>query len=185
MSQDGFILKNVLYGVFLGLAIIAGWLYYPHILTLYHSAAPELADHLTAMKDKVESVRFLIPREGSETFSTRSNHKKEKKDHIPTGDVPAADAEAPAPGKQMVQDISKTQPREKQTMYPFWRFDERRTAEDFMGKIQKRTGVDLTLGQEGYRYVIYIPAASEEEKRQKADLIEQETGIIGLKDEGL
>ena len=170
MSQDGFILRSVLYGMFLGLAIIAGWLYHPNILALFHSEVPEVADHLTAMKDKIEKVRLLIP-----------TPAPDKKETAPTRDVPVADAEAPAPAKQMVQDISKTQPREKQTMYPFWRFDERRIAEDFIVKIQKRTGVDLTLGQEGYRYVIYIPAAGEEEKRQKADLIERETGIIGLK----
>ncbi|MFH1935125.1 MAG: hypothetical protein ABIN18_26600 [Pseudomonadota bacterium] len=182
MSQDGFILRSVLYGMFLGLAIIAGWLYYPHILTLFHSAAPEVADHLTAMKDKLERVRFLIPGERNETPSIPAPEKEEP---VSTRDVPAAGIEAPASAKQMVQDISKNHPFDKQTMYPFWRFDERRTAEDFMAKIEKRTGVDLTLGQEGYRYVIYIPAASEEEKREKAELIKRETGIIGLKDGGL
>jgi len=169
MSQDGFILRSVLYGMFLGLAIIAGWLYHPHIVAMFHSEAPEVADHLTAIKDKIEKVRLLIPTPASD-----------KKEPVSTGDVPATGIEAPAPAKQMVQDVSKAQPREKQTMYPFWRFDERRTAEDFMAKTQKRTGVDLTLGQEGYRYVIYIPAASEEEKREKAELIKRETGIIGL-----
>ena len=174
MSQDGFILRSVLYGMFLGLAIIAGWLYHPHILALFHSEVPEVADHLTAMKDKIEKVRLLIP-----------TPAPDKDEIVSTRDVPAEVAEVPVPAKQMVQDMSKTQPRDKQTMYPFWRFDERRTAEDFIVKIQKRTGVDLTLGQEGYRYVIYIPAASEEEKRQKAELIKRETGIIGLKDGGL
>jgi len=170
MSQDGFILRSVLYGMFLGLAIIAGWLYHPHILALFHSEVPEVADHLTAMKDKIEKVRLLIPTPASD-----------KKEPVSTGYVPAADTEAPAPAKQMVQDISKIEPRDKQTMYPFWRFDERRIAEDFIVKIEKRTGVNLKIGEEGYRYVVYIPAVSEEEKRQKADLIEQETGIIGLK----
>jgi len=173
MSQDGFILRGVLYGMFLGLTIIGAWLYHPHILAVFHSAVPEVADHLTAMKDKVERVRLLIP--------TPALDKKEKQDHPSTGDRPAADTEAPGPAKQMVQDISETQPLDKQTLYPFWRFDESRTAEDFMAKIQKRTGVDLTLGQEGYRYVVYIPAASEKEKREKAELIKRETGIIGLK----
>ena len=176
MSQDGFILRSVLYGMFLGLVIIGAWLYYPHILTLFHSAAPVVAEHLTAIRDKVE---------GNETSLSQPADRKEKKDHIPAGDVPEAGIEVPAPAKKMIQDFSKTHPLEKQTMYPFWWFDERTTAEDFKIKIKKRTGVDLIVGQEGYRYVIYIPAASEEEKRQKADLIEQETGIIGLKHGGL
>jgi len=177
--------------MFLGLAIIAGWLYHPHILALFHSEVPEVADHLTAIKDKIEKVRLLIPTpapDKKETAPTRDVSAAgieapapDKKETAPTRDVSAAGIEAPAPAKQMVQDISKNQSLDKQTMYPFWRFDESRTAEDFMAKIQKRTGVDLTLGQEGYRYVVYIPAASEEEKRQKADLIERETGIIGLK----
>ena len=174
MSQDGFILRSVLYGMFLGLAIIGAWLYHPHILAVFHSATPEVAEHLTAMKDKIERVRLLIP-----------TPALEKEEPVSTRDVPVADAEAPAPAKQMVQDISKNQSFDKQTLYPFWRFDESRTAEDFMAKIQKRTGVDLTLGQEGYRYVVYIPAASEEEKREKAELIKRETGIIGLKEGGL
>jgi len=174
MSQDGFILRSVLFGMFLGLAIIAGWLYYPHILALFHSEVPEVADHLTAMKDKIEKVRLLIP-----------TPAPDKKETASTRDVPAAGTEAPAPVKQIVQDISKNHSRDKQTMYPFWRFDERRIAEDFIVKIEKRTGVDLKIGEEGYRYVIYIPAAGEEEMRQKAELIKRETGIIGLKDGGL
>lgn len=174
MSQDGFILRSVLYGMFLGLAIIAGWLYHPHILALFHSEVPEVTNHLMAMKNKIEKVRLLIP-----------TPPLDKKETDLTRDVPAAGIEAPAPAKQIVQDISKNRAFAKQTMYPFWRFDERRIAEDFIVKIEKRTGVDLKIGEEGYRYVVYIPAVSEEEKRQKADLIEQETGVIGLKDEGL
>lgn len=174
MSQDGFILRNVLFGIFLGLAIIGAWLYHPHILALFHSEVPEVADHLTAMKDKLEKVKLLIP-----------TPVPDKKEPVSTRDVPAANTKAPAPAKQMVQDIVKNHPFDKQTLYPFWRFDESRTAEDFMAKIQKRTGVDLTLGREGYRYVVYIPAAGEEEMRQKAELIKRETGVIGLKDGGL
>ncbi|MEA2039191.1 MAG: hypothetical protein U9N82_05115 [Thermodesulfobacteriota bacterium] len=176
MSQDGFILRSVLFGIFLGLAIIAGWMHYPRILPVFHSAVPVVTEYLTAIRDKMEVKDASL---------SRSADKKEKKGHIPAGDVSTAGVEVPAPTKQMVQDLSRTPAPEKQTMYPFWWFDERTTAEDFMAKIQKRTGVDLTLGQEGYRYVIYIPAASEEEKRQKADLIERETGIIGLKHGGL
>jgi len=164
MSQDGFILRSVLFGMFLGLAIIGAWLYHPHILALFHSEVPEVADQ----------VRLLIP--------TPAPGKKEP---LSTRDVPPSDTETPAPAKQMVQDISRNHPFDKQTLYPFWRFDESRTAEDFMAKIQKKTGVDLTLGQEGYRYVVYIPAASEEEKKEKAELIKREAGVIGLKDGGL
>jgi len=177
MSQDGFIVRSVLYGMLLGLAVICAWLYYPNILTLVHSAAPGAADRLTAMKDKVESVRFLIP--------APSLYKKEEKSPPSAGDVPAVDIEAPAQAKQEAQDIPTEAPLEKETLYPFWRFDQRTTAEDFKTKIEKRTGVNLIVGQEGVRYVVYIPAASEAENRQKAEQIQRDTGIIGLNERGL
>ena len=66
---------------------------------------------------------------------------------------------------------------EKKTLYAFWGFDERGNAEDFMKSIKKQSGVDLTLGQEGYRYVVYIPAANESEKGEKIDLIKKFSGI--------
>ena len=103
MSQDGFILRSVLFGMFLGLAIIGAWLYHPHILALFHSEVPEVADQ----------VRLLIP--------TPAPGKKEP---LSTRDVPPSDTETPAPAKQMVQDISRNHPFDKQTLYPFWRFDE-------------------------------------------------------------
>jgi len=164
MSQDGFILRSVLFGMFLGLAIIGAWLYHPHFPALFHSEVPGAADQ----------VRLLIP-----------TPAPGKKVPVSTRDVPAADTETPGLEKQMVQDISRNPFLDKQTLYPFWRFDECRTAEDFMAKIQKRTGVDLAIGPEGYRYMVYIPAASEGEMRQKAELIKRETGVIGLKDGGL
>jgi hypothetical protein len=62
---------------------------------------------------------------------------------------------------------------DKKTMYAFFKFDDQTTAEDFMENIEKRSGVDLWLGQEDYRYVVYIPAADEQEKKEKADLIKR------------
>ena len=165
MSQDGFIVRSVLYGMLLGLAVICAWLYYPNILTLLHSAAPGAADRLTA----------IVP----------SPDKWAEKDPISTGDVPQADIEAPAQTKQETPDIPTETPLDKETLYPFWRFDQRTTAEDFKTKIEKRTGVNLIVGQEGLRYVVYIPAGSEAENRQKAEQIQRDTGIIGLKNGGL
>ena len=54
---------------------------------------------------------------------------------------------------------------------------ERLTAENFVSNIEKRSGEDLSLGREGYKYVVYIPAADEEEGREKAELIKRETGL--------
>ena len=70
-------------------------------------------------------------------------------------------------------------PFKKKFMYTLWEFDRQMIAEEFMESIRKRSGVDLWLGQEGRRYVVYIPALGEEEKRGKAELIKRETGIAG------
>ena len=70
-------------------------------------------------------------------------------------------------------------PFKKKIMYAFWEFDRQMIAEEFMESIRKRSGVDLWLGQEGRRYIIYISALGEEEKREKAELIKRETGIAG------
>jgi len=71
-------------------------------------------------------------------------------------------------------------PFEKITMYAFWSFDERMTAEEFVESIEKHSGIDLWLGQEGHRYVVFIPSANEGEKREKTDLIKKEAGISGM-----
>jgi hypothetical protein len=72
------------------------------------------------------------------------------------------------------------QPYQPKTMYAFWRFDERITAERFMQMVEKRSGVKLWMGQQGFGYVICIPAADLEEKRQKQGVIEKETGLQAL-----
>ncbi len=140
MSQKGFILRNVLCGILLGLAIVAGLLFYPDIRSLLKSSTPRIADKITTVKQKVVSKKFPV---------------LQKKDEL----------------------IQKS--CDKKTMYAFFKFDDQTTAEDFMENIEKRSGVDLWLGQEDYRYVVYIPAADEQEKKEKADLIKRKTGITG------
>jgi hypothetical protein len=55
MSQKGFILRNVLCGILLGLAIVAGLLFYPDIRSLLKSSTPRIADKITTVKQKVVS----------------------------------------------------------------------------------------------------------------------------------
>ena len=140
MSQKGFILRSILWGIFLGLVIVAGLLFYPDIRSLLKSSTPRIADKITTVKEKVVPKKFPVLQEKDELIQ---------------------------------------KPCDKKIMYAFFKFDERATAEDFMENIEKRSGVDLWLGQEDYRYVVYIPAADEQEKREKADLIKRETGITG------
>jgi hypothetical protein len=70
-------------------------------------------------------------------------------------------------------------PFKKKIMYAFWEFDKQIIAEEFMESIRKGSGVDLWLGQEGHRYIVYITAVDEQGKREKAELIKRETGIVG------
>jgi len=342
MSQNGFILRSVLYGLFLGVAIVTGWLFSPHILALFHPSVPEVADRLTAAEDKVKVVKILVPNETDETLPTGFPGKNEERNHLFTGAVPAVDVKGLTPAEQGAQKegplvkktteaikpyyageeslwkelagkrldldqvkgypygecfekaasrndlplpiilgmanylsnfetrssmddkagimhlrwpipakglgvnkkedlfqnpcqnimfgcnflsglLSKSRgewvpalvayrdqvemvhpekiketdllfcaklrkrvkevlemPFEQKTLYPFWKFDERTTAQNFLVNIERRSGVDLMLGQDGYRYVVYIPAANKEKKREKAGLIKRETGIVEL-----
>ena len=172
MSQNGFILRSVLYGLFLGLAIVTGWLFSPHILALFHPSATEVADQLTAIEDKGKVVKIIVPNETNETSPTGSPDKNEEKNHLFDNAMPAVDFGGPAWTEQGA--------KEEKILYPFWKFDERTTAQNFLVNIEKQSGVELVLGQEGYRYVVYIPAANKEKKSEKAGLIKRETGIVEL-----
>jgi len=72
-------------------------------------------------------------------------------------------------------------PFRKKTMYAFWKTDGHETAEDLMADIEDKSGVDLWLGQHGYSYIIYIPAASESEKAEKENRIKKETGMVAMR----
>lgn len=65
----------------------------------------------------------------------------------------------------------------RKEMYPFWRFDERSTAESFMKSVENRAGVDLWLGQDGYQYVVCFPAKDQNDRNEKAKLIQDMTGM--------
>jgi soluble lytic murein transglycosylase-like protein len=75
-----------------------------------------------------------------------------------------------------VQEVIR-QPYQPKTMYAFWEFDEQITARRFMKMVQNQSGVQLWMRQQGFSYVIYIPAADPQEKDRKLQLIEQETGL--------
>ena len=78
--------------------------------------------------------------------------------------------------RRHVQEIIR-QPYQPKTMYAFWEFDEQITARRFMKMVQHQSGVQLWMRQQGFSYVIYIPAADPQEKDRKLQLIEQETGL--------
>jgi len=68
-------------------------------------------------------------------------------------------------------------PLEKKIMFAFWPFEKRRTAEDFMASIEKRAGVELWLGQQDYKYMVFIPAKDKKERDHKMALIIEKAGI--------
>ena len=104
MSQNGFILRSILYGLFLGLAIVTGWFFSPHILALFHPSAPEVTDQLTAVEDKVKVVKIPTSNETNETLPTGSPEKNEEKNHLFSVAVPAVDVKGPAPAEQGAQE---------------------------------------------------------------------------------
>ena len=163
MSQKGSISGNVLWGILLGFAIVTAWLFYPDIWTIFKSSTPRAADKISTIKEKIVSVKLPILQEKDEPPLTDNSGKKAENKDVP--EMPEAKAEE-------AKDAS-----EKKTMYACWKFDERGTAEDFIKSIEKQSGVDLGLGQEGYKYVVYIPASDEAEKSEKEDLIKRFAGI--------
>jgi len=305
MSQKGFSLRNVLWGIFLGLTIVAGWILYPSFLTFFRSPAPEMPEKITArIQSRVEKeIRTSQHMPQLELVSKASRNikriepyyakeealwqellikpfKQEDVDSFPYDQCFEDSASItnlplslvlglaaclsnfdprsfmdnrfgimrlgwPDPSKGMgvsgkeeltdepcqnielacrfLSDLLKKSggewvpalvayrdqvgvvrpekikredlffsarlrkhveevfqgPFEKKIMYAFWQFDERMTAEDFMESIRKRAGVDLWLGQESHKYVVYVPAADEEERNHKVELVNENAGIAG------
>ena len=70
-------------------------------------------------------------------------------------------------------------PFKKIDLYPFKTFDTRTAAKNFIKSIKGSAGVDLKLVQKSSRYVVSIPAGSEEERNEKADRIKKEAGVVG------
>jgi hypothetical protein len=71
-------------------------------------------------------------------------------------------------------------PFQPKTMYAFWKTDGRETAQDLIAGIEKKSGVDLWLGEDDYGYVMYIRAKSEADWREKAEKIKKATGLVGI-----
>lgn len=163
MSQKGSIAGSILWGVLLGFGIVTAWLFYPDIPAVFRFSAPRGADIPSAIKEKAVSVRRPILGENRESPLSAESVIKTEKEGAP--DVPEKT------GSDAIEASVK------KTLYAFWGFDERGTAEDFTKSIKKQSGVDLELGQEGYRYVVYIPAADEVEKEEKISLIKKSCGI--------
>ena len=70
-----------------------------------------------------------------------------------------------------------TGPYKKKVLYPIKEFDSLNTAKRFIESIKKSSGVDLSLDKKGLEYVVSILAVDENEKNEKAALIEEKAGI--------
>ena len=186
MSQKALSLKNILWGILLGLTITAGWFFYPNILHFFKSSTMQIAEKPKIVTQDELDTEDISSLPGEDTLaptpiSTKSNEAQEP----PIAPEPDSkeeegtdDAEEDRVDEPVSQEVMSG-PSEKKTMYPFWEFDDRDTAESFMANIKERSGVELWLGQEGHRYIVYIPAMDEKEKNKKAALIKKETGIVG------
>lgn len=112
MSQNRFVLKSVLWGIILGLAVVTGLFFSPHILALLHPPVPEAADRITAVKDKVKAVRLPVPKEKKDASLVVSPDIKEEESAPFTGDVPAIDLKRVARAEQ---DAKEEMPRVETT----------------------------------------------------------------------
>lgn len=70
-----------------------------------------------------------------------------------------------------------TGPYEKQVLYLIKEFDSLNTAKRFIESIKKSSGVALSLEKKELKYVVSILAGNENEKNEKAALIEEKSGI--------
>ena len=66
--------------------------------------------------------------------------------------------------------------------YPFhfWSFDDRKTALDFLLKIEKLASLNLWFGQKDFSYGIYILASDQAAARNLSKRIRQATGLSGM-----
>jgi len=78
--------------------------------------------------------------------------------------------------RERVEEVLKG-PYEKETMYALGEFDSATTARRFIESVRKNSGVDLHLGQKDFKYVVFLPAADENERKEKVALITEKTGI--------
>lgn len=70
-----------------------------------------------------------------------------------------------------------TGPYKRKALYPIKEFDSHNTAKRFIESIKKSSGVALSLEKKELKYVVSILAGDENEKNEKAALIEQKAGI--------
>ena len=183
MSNKAFSLKNILCGILLGLTIVAGWLFYPNILNFFKSSALQTAKKTTTVfRDNIDNVSIPFSSEKDELSAPKFPTKDDEEIGTPglselKGDDGIYSSLQETRHEAVVEVIQK--PFKKKIIYAFWEFDKQMIAEEFMESVRKRSGVDLWLGQEGHRYIVYIPAVDEQGMREKAELIKSETGIAG------
>jgi predicted negative regulator of RcsB-dependent stress response len=124
MMFRAFSLKNVLWGILLGLMFVCAWVYFSEVMDRFRSSAPEMKQKVTALiHDQEEKVKPYV-----EKISTTLAEKKEA-------------FVSPLSKKEKGPDAAYD---EKGT-YPLLAFNSRKTAEDFMASIKRSTGVDLWL----------------------------------------
>ena len=163
MSGTSTLRKSVLWGILLGLLVIAGLVLYPHVA------------------ERLKDVPSRVVRQARQARLSRL--AKEEKTPAVRKKIPPAQEAAPSPKKAGGVPVPRkaagetVPPAGKETLYPLKTFDSPDTAERFIKSIRKSTGLELRVKEADFRYVVLLPARDESEKERKADLIREKTGL--------
>lgn len=196
-----FSLRNVLWGIFLGLLFVGVWMYYPELIDRFRSSVPKVKEKVAAFIRNYEerfkpyakkvSISLAEKREAlvsslsgddeSEPAGVHETASLEDVSREPEAEKGIKPYHAGEESQWQELKVSEGPEgtSEKKVMYPFLTFDRRENAENLMASIKRSTGIDLRVGQRDHKYMVFIPAADEEEKNHKAALILEEAGIGG------
>lgn len=71
-------------------------------------------------------------------------------------------------------------PFNQNELFPFWSFDQQRSAEKLKTSIEEKTDIAPTILKTEFRYVVLIPASDEQDFIEKANVVRNKTGLKGV-----
>jgi len=201
MSDNAFTKTNILLGIFLGLVIVAGWVFYPQIQKAFESTFKAVNQDTVPRAQNVSVPAPTVPQTTSVKESpilkfdkTARRIKTVKKVGVMTKDSKAqvlssaldSDGEAARQDMQSNNKSKGTDLAPEKRYQPsikgpkeehFFRFFERQDlAETFIKNWQEASGVEFVMKEEGGVYCIYF-LAPEDQRDKTAAQIEQTIGI--------
>ena len=76
MSQNGSVATNVLWGILLGAAVVAAWLFYPDIWRAFEPSASRISGKITPDKEEMISKRLPVSQGKDGPAVSRDSGKK-------------------------------------------------------------------------------------------------------------